>query len=290
MPDRDPTDAGAKGRALAGIGAYVLMAIGLTGLVGLVVPVGLVWGGIALLVGATVPGVLLLVREGRPLARMGLPLDRHAPLEVAWGFAAGLAAVAAVLTLMWTTGAVRWRADEGGVAGFVAGGGVWAARLAVPALAEEVALRGYLLRTAAAAFGAGWALLGTSVLFGLLHLGNPSVGLLGVAGIVAAGLALGALALRTGALWWAAGAHLGWNWALAWPADLPVSGLELADTPGLDATLAGPVWWSGGAFGPEASAAAVGVLGALAAWVWWGRGFTPRSHRTKTERTRRGVR
>lgn len=282
---RDPHRVGARstGRALAGIGAYVLMAIGLTGLVGIVVPPGLVWGGLALLVGATVPGVLLLARDGRPLEGMGMPLDRHVPAELAWGFAAGLGAVAAVLALLGATGAVRWRPDGGGVVEFVAGGTAWALRLAVPALAEEVALRGYLLWTAAAAFGGGWALVGTSVLFGLLHLGNPEVGGLGIAGIVAAGLVLGALVLRTGALWWAAGAHLGWNWALAWPADLPVSGLELADTPGLDAAVAGPAWWSGGAFGPEASAAAVLVLSASAAWVWWGRGLVPAPTRTKRE-------
>jgi uncharacterized protein len=260
---------------LVELGAFVLLAVGLTGLIGLVVPRGLVWGGLALLVGTALPGWLLLAREGRPPATLGLPLDRRVPIEVAGGLLLGGGAAGMVVLTMAVLGAVAWVPDEGGAVAFLTGGAALLAVLALPALAEEVALRGYLLQAAARGFGPGWALLGTSVLFGLMHLGNPRVGPAGVLGIVAAGLMLGALVLRTGALWWASGAHLGWNWALAWPADLPVSGLDLGDTPGLDAQVTGAPWLTGGAFGPEASVLAVGVLGALAARVWWGRGFQP---------------
>src|SRR5690606_22083869 len=83
-----------------------------------------------------------------------------------------------------------------------------------------------------------------------------------------AGIFLGALCLRSGGLWWPSGAHLGWNWAHAFLADLPVSGLELVDAPLIEPRVAGPAWISGGAFGPEGSLlATVAVLGA-AAWIW----------------------
>jgi hypothetical protein len=263
------------GGTLADLAAYVLMAVGLTMLVGMLVPGGLVWGGIALLTGTAVPAWILLAREGRPPAALGLPLDRRTPGELGNGLLLGAVVAGVVVALLALTRSVAWVGDEGGSGAFVAGGTLLLARLTVPALAEEVALRGYLLQAAARGFGPGWALVGTSVLFGLLHLGNPEVGWTGLAGIIAAGLLLGALVLRTRGLWWAAGAHLGWNWTLAWPADLPVSGLELADTPGLDARVEGAPWLTGGAFGPEGSLLAAATLALAAGVVWWGRWPTP---------------
>ncbi len=76
---------------------------------------------------------------------------------------------------------------------------------------------------------------------------------LGLANILVAGLFLGVVYLKTASLWWATGAHLGWNWAHGFLSDLPVSGLELVDTPLLEPTTQGPEWLSGGSFGPEGS-------------------------------------
>src|SRR5690606_17506343 len=90
----------------------------------------------------------------------------------------------------------------------------------------------------------------------------------GLANIAAAGIFLGALCLRTGGLWWPTGAHLGWNWAHAFLADLPVSGLDVVDAPLIEAHAAGPPWLSGGAFGPEGSVLATAAVLAAAAWSW----------------------
>ncbi len=140
--------------------------------------------------------------------------------------------------------------------------------LALPAAAEEVLLRGYALAAIARVLGPGVALWGTSVLFGLLHVLNPGAGPLALAGVTAAGLLLGALVLRTGSLWPAIGAHLGWNWALAFLGDVSVSGLEVADAPGYDGVAQGAAWLSGGSFGVEASVMAVLMLAAAAGLVW----------------------
>src|SRR4051812_30902466 len=74
-----------------------------------------------------------------------------------------------------------------------------------------------------------WALAITSIGFAALHLANPSITPVALVNLAAAGLFLGVLALRTGSLWWCAGAHLGWNWALGFLFDLPVSGIETVD-------------------------------------------------------------
>ena len=129
-------------------------------------------------------------------------------------------------------------------------------------------LRGYPLQALAEAWGAGWALVVTATLFALAHLPNPGVGWVGLTNIAAAGLFLGALYLRTRSLWWATGAHLGWNWAHAFVADLPVSGLELVDAPLVEPVLSGPAWLSGGEFGPEGSVLATAAVLVAFAWTW----------------------
>ena len=129
-------------------------------------------------------------------------------------------------------------------------------------------MRGYLFQALAEAWGGAWALWLTSFLFGVLHLGNPNTSWIGLANIVVAGLFLGVVYLKTASLWWATGAHLGWNWAHGFFADLPVSGLDLVDTPLLEPSFRGPEWLSGGPFGPEGSIMATGVLLAATVILW----------------------
>jgi hypothetical protein len=112
------------------------------------------------------------------------------------------------------------------------------------------------------------ALWVTSIVFGALHLGNPNTSALGLANIVVAGLFLGVIYWKTASLWWATGAHLGWNWGHGFLADLPVSGLELIDAPLLEPALAGPAWVTGGAFGPEGSLVTTAVLALATIWIW----------------------
>ena len=94
------------------------------------------------------------------------------------------------------------------------------------------------------------------------------MGWLAAANVSVAGLFLGALVLRTGSLWWATGAHLGWNWGQAFLADLPVSGLDVVDTPFWEGSLEGAPWLAGAGFGVEGSVLATLAL-AGAAWLCW---------------------
>lgn len=136
------------------------------------------------------------------------------------------------------------------------------------AVDEELAFRGFLYRVLAHHGGDVMlarrrALLLTSVLFAMLHLGNPHVTWWACLNLVVAGVFLGAALLTTGRLAFGVGAHFTWNLTIR-ALGLPVSGLEdrallahyVAPATRPDA-MSDIVW--GGAFGPEG-----GVAGTLA--------------------------
>ena len=235
---------------------------------GLALPPLVLAGSFALLAGSCVGGWLLLATDGRAPAALGFHTGPATGPECARGLGLGVwvALVAVGLTALF--GGVVWAPEEGSVLGWATAGLGALAFLALPAAAEEALLRGYPLQALSEAWGVWPALLITSTAFALAHLGNPGVTPLAIVNIGVAGLWLGVVWVRTGSLWWATGAHLGWNWGSAYLADLPVSGLELFDAPFYEASMAGPDWIGGGAFGPEGSLLATLALGGATWWSW----------------------
>lgn len=176
------------------------------------------------------------------------------------GLAAGLGLAAATIGLMAAFGAYR-----------ITGWGSATAALAVVgtmcavAVAEEVFFRGVVFRLLQGRWGVIIALLGSSLLFGLLHLLNPDASLVGALSIaIEAGLMLGAAYILTGSLWLAIGLHLGWNVAIGAIFGTVVSGSDARDALFV-ATTSGPDWLSGGTFGPEASIVAIVVCSVMTA-------------------------
>ena len=128
------------------------------------------------------------------------------------------------------------------------------------ALGEELFSRGYLFATLRDWFGWPFALMLTSIGFGLLHLANPDADARSVSLVVLAGVFLGAILLVTRSLYAAWIAHWAWNWVMAVPLHVAVSGLPLAH-PDYQVVDSGPDWITGGRWGPEGgAAAAVGML------------------------------
>lgn len=224
--------------------------------------------------------------EGIPMASLGLPLDGLAGGELARGFALGALLIGLACLALGVTGAVQWRLEPGGLSGTALLGSLLRLTLFlfVAAWTEELLFRGYPLQAAAEAAGPTAAIGATAVVFALAHLANPGVAseltdgvtmaeILPLVNLGLAGVVLGLAYWRTYSLWFATGVHLGWNWVMAFLADLPVSGLapgtpgyELFDTPGWSASLDGPDLWTGGAFGPEGGLAVTAA--ALLAIVW----------------------
>ena len=127
-------------------------------------------------------------------------------------------------------------------------------------LAEELSMRGYFLTTLRASVGTPAAIAITSVVFALLHLGNPDPTVVGIVMVGLAGYFLAVVRIATGSLYAAWMAHLAWNFAQAALLHAPVSGLPLPQ-PGYRLVDHGPAWLTGGSWGPEGGiAAAVGML------------------------------
>jgi membrane protease YdiL (CAAX protease family) len=254
---------------------FVVLAVAVAGALGVLLPAGLATQSLALLVGAVASGTVLLALDGRPPAALGFHLSRSAVAESVAGTGLGAAVAGAAVAALWALGGIGWSADGGTALAWLGGALGALALLALPAAAEEALLRGYPLQALAEAWGPWAALLVTSGLFALLHVRNPGVTAIGTLNVAVAGVFLGIVYLRTASLWWASGAHLGWNWAHGYLADVPVSGIELLDAPLYESMARGPDWLGGGSFGPEGSLVVTAAIAGACVLCWRARWLAP---------------
>lgn len=223
--------------------------------------------------------------DRRPVVDLGLAFDREWGLELLVGFGLGAVLIVGVLLVEllagWAT--VTGTALESGVD--VPTALLFATLFLVASVGEEVVFRGYVLTNVAEGLN-GFRSIGptgssavavgaTSLLFGIVHLGNPEGGVVGGTIIVLAGILLGTAYVLTDSLALPIGFHVGWNWFQGQVAGFPVSGL--ADSPALlELEQTGPAVLTGGKFGPEAGlVGALAILTGIAAvlgWSWYRRG------------------
>jgi membrane protease YdiL (CAAX protease family) len=124
--------------------------------------------------------------------------------------------------------------------------------LAVAALAEEVAFRGYPFQRLIDATGPTLATLLSSFVFAAVHIFNPSANGASFLVTVLSSWLLSIAYLRTRALWVCWGWHFAWNASMCLLFGLPVSGLTQF-SPVIQSNTVGPSWITGGDYGPEAS-------------------------------------
>jgi membrane protease YdiL (CAAX protease family) len=191
--------------------------------------------------------------DRRPIVSLGLKLSPQAFYDILTGivitfFQMGLV-YGVEIALGWTKfEGFAWQ-TEGSLA--VAGGaGIWLVIFLIVGWQEELLSRGYHLQTLESGLNLFWAVLISSFVFGVLHLGNPNASWISTLGIVLAGLFLALPYILTRQLWLSIGLHIGWNFFEGVVFGFPVSGLETYRL--LRHTVSGPDLWTGGAFGPEA--------------------------------------
>lgn len=119
------------------------------------------------------------------------------------------------------------------------------------AVAEEVMFRGYVLTYLQDKLSTINALIVSSLLFGLMHLGNDHVTLVGLTTISLSGFLMGLLTLKSGTISAAIGMHLSWNFVQGSVFGLAVSGHN--DQGIFTPKLLSASYISGGEFGAEGS-------------------------------------
>lgn len=179
----------------------------------------------------------------------------RAPSELGLGVLLGAAWMAATVGIIWLLGGYEftwtyaWSAVFAAFASAIVAG-VW----------EEILFRGVIFRITEEALGTWLGLAVSAIVFGLVHLMNPSATVTGAAFIVLeAGILLSALYVLTRRLWASIGTHAAWNFVQGGIFGVTVSGTE-AKAGLLSAEPVGPVLLSGGEFGVEGSIVAI-VLG-----------------------------
>lgn len=222
--------------------------------------------------------------DRRPLTDLGLGFSRRWWVELVVGLVLGLLLMSVVFAVLWLAGWVqvtRYFAVNLPTLPFAVAllGPLLA--FTVISIVEETVFRGYFLRNAAeglrgtlggsvAAVVSAWLL--TSLLFSFFHVFNPNSTWVSTTNLAVAGFLFGLPVVLTGRLGLAIGLHITWNFAQGTLFGFRVSGNEFSGVTLIQTRTTGPVWWTGGDFGPEA-----GLLGLFAmslgcllilAWLW----------------------
>jgi membrane protease YdiL (CAAX protease family) len=203
-------------------------------------------------------GVMLKWVEGRGWEYVGMNRNAASPSLLAQGSLLGLLPIAIPSLLLLAVGQLRFLTSAPGSS--LAAAGVSFGNLLPAAFGEELLMRGYIFAVLREAVGWRWALISTSVVFGLLHIPNPGADAQSIAMVMLAGFFLASIFLATRSLYAATAAHFVWNWFMAAGLHTPVSGIAVS-TPDYRVIDSGPDWLTGGAWGPEGGfAAALGMF------------------------------
>lgn len=191
-------------------------------------------------------------------------LDRLAarPSMLGYGFAIGALAIGLPITFLVSA---HWLREQPASAGSWITAALRVSLVLLPAaLLEELLTRGYILSVLREAWGWPWAIVATSVGFGLLHLRNPSASAGSVILVTLAGFFLAGVLYATKSLYAAWAAHFAWNWTMAVAFHTAVSGIPM-EAPRYRYVDAGPDWATGGDWGPEGGVpAGLGMIAGIA--------------------------
>ena len=219
--------------------------------------------GVSLVAGVFAATMIMLRSiDQRPWADIDLSKEAARPRTLLTGWTTGAVSIGVACAVLLATGLLVFVPSPSSTSWLSAA--IRTTLVLIPAsLGEELMLRGYLLTIVREAVGTRVAVIGTSVMFGLLHLANPGSTATSLLVVMLAGVFLATVRLALKSLWAAWMAHFAWNWIMAVVLHAAVSGIEF-QTPVYRAMTSGPAWLSGGEWGPEGGlVAALGLMGGL---------------------------
>jgi membrane protease YdiL (CAAX protease family) len=214
---------------------------------------------------------------------LGLSWDLHAALDLFAGLAITTIAMLGIFGCERVLGAIACSANTVAAKPALL---QMTLILAGSAMAEELINRGLLLSGLTIVLGGRGrtAALLAALLFGLFHLANPGASALSVCGNALGGLIYGMAFVLSGRLWLPLGLHFAWNYVQGPLLGFPVSGLSAGGL--LQIHDLGPIWLTGGSYGPEAGL--VGILFRFLAlallFVWVNAGPNRRRRRDFADR------
>lgn len=149
--------------------------------------------------------VVLYVKriERRPLSTIGFSRQRIVP-RFAVGYLLGILMLA--ISVVWEA-----VSRTSAYTGFQPVALLFIPAYMIQASSEEVLFRGYLLSSFSAKTGIIRAVLLTSLLFALMHVGNYGINILVLGQLFFLGVLFAFLTIRTGSLWAACGVHAAWS-------------------------------------------------------------------------------
>jgi len=216
--------------------------------------------------------------DKRRLSEFGLTLSRTWKRELLSGVMAGVVAMIGIWLVQWAVGSIRFDGfgwNRAGVESWF-----WPVLsnmfiMMCVGFYEELWTRGYQLKVLSEGLHVGpiqpkiaiiIATLLTSLLFGLLHAGNPNANMVSVVNITLAGIMLALPYILTGRLWVSIGLHFSWNFMQGAVLGFPVSGLPIR-TSVIQTSQQGSDWFTGGNFGPEAGVVGLIAMTCLTIWI-----------------------
>ena len=215
---------------------------------------GLILSVIASLFAVTISVFLARkVLDRRSIVSLGLKTDLRALWDLLVGIGIAAAMMAFIYALEWAFG---WLSFEGfawqnqSMDAVLIGTLEMLLIFVLVGWEEELLSRGYHLQNLASGINLPWGVILSSLIFALMHLGNPNVSVMAVLGLIAAGFFLAFGYLRTRQLWLPIGLHIGWNFFEGTVFGFQVSGLDIYRL--IEQTVQGPQIFTGGEFGPEA--------------------------------------
>ena len=218
--------------------------------------------------------LFLAAGDGLEFSALGLTFHPAWKKELGFGLGAGAALMGTVIATMIVARLAMYsglmRQPPPSIGAFVA----IALFLFLAAALEEITYRGYAFQRLIEAVGAPFAVVISSVAFGLAHWGNPAVTPLSTFNTILAGMVMACGYLRVRSLWLPIGLHFAWNFVLGPVASLPVSGLHLGFAM-FNSHVYGPIWLTGGDYGPEGSVILTVVSIGGIVWLARGAAFAP---------------
>lgn len=196
--------------------------------------------------------------EKRTLGSMGF-YKKKAFINYLIGMAVGFVLYTAALAICYFTGSVEYN-------GMVMRGGigmimVFALGFFFQGMSEEVVLRGYFMPSLSNRAPLFVAVLTNSVMFGLMHFGNPGVTVYAIINIALFGVLMSVYMLKTGSIWGVCAIHSVWNFVQGNLYGGEVSGLNASAATVFSFTRTeGSTLINGGKFGLEGGLAVTIVL------------------------------